>query len=166
MAQRFILNEVSYFGAGARKELPEVVKRMNLKKALVCSDKGLIKVGTTKMVTDVLDEAGFPYEIYSEIKPNQQSDALWGKAGAHNNGFAPQSGETYGVVTGSGNVTLYTAANTGSAAAASLPAGTFLSVPKDALPAGGNMVSVQAKVNGTWVSGFIQPEHLAAWYGV
>ena len=70
MAQRFILNEVSYFGAGARKELPEVLNRMNLKKALVCSDKGLIKVGTTKMVTDVLDEVGFPYEIYSEIKPN------------------------------------------------------------------------------------------------
>lgn len=70
MAKRFILNEVSYFGAGARKELPEVLNRMNLKKALVCSDKGLIKVGTTKMVTDVLDEMGFPYEIYSEIKPN------------------------------------------------------------------------------------------------
>lgn len=70
MAQRFILNEVSYFGAGARKELPEVLNRMGLKKALVCSDKGLIKVGTTKMVTDVLDETSFPYEIYSEIKPN------------------------------------------------------------------------------------------------
>lgn len=70
MANRFILNEVSYFGAGARHELPEVIGRMNLKKALVCSDKGLIKVGTTKMVTDVLDAAGFPYEIYSEIKPN------------------------------------------------------------------------------------------------
>ena len=70
MAQRFILNEVSYFGAGARKELPEVLNRMGLKKALVTSDKGLIKVGTTKMVTDVLDEASFPYEIYSEIKPN------------------------------------------------------------------------------------------------
>ena len=70
MAQRFILNEVSYFGAGARKELPAVLERMGLHKALVCSDKGLIKVGTTKMVTDVLDEASFPYEIYSEIKPN------------------------------------------------------------------------------------------------
>ena len=70
MAQRFILNEVSYFGAGARKELPEVLNRMGLKKALVCSDKGLIKVGTTKMVTDVLDGISFPYEIYSEIKPN------------------------------------------------------------------------------------------------
>lgn len=70
MAQRFILNEVSYFGAGARKELPAVLERMGLHKALVCSDKGLIKVGTTKMVTDVLDEASFPYEIYNEIKPN------------------------------------------------------------------------------------------------
>ncbi len=70
MSQRFILNEVSYFGAGCRKELPEVLGRMGLKKALVCSDKGLIKVGTTKMVTDVLDSVKFPYEIYSEIKPN------------------------------------------------------------------------------------------------
>lgn len=70
MAQRFILNEVSYFGAGCREVLPEVVNRMGLKKALVCSDKGLIKVGTTAKVTEVLDKAGFPYEIYSEIKPN------------------------------------------------------------------------------------------------
>lgn len=70
MAQRFILNEVSYFGAGARKELPEVLGRMGLTKALVCTDKGLIKVGTAQKVTEVLDEANFPYEIYSEIKPN------------------------------------------------------------------------------------------------
>ena len=70
MAQRFILNEVSYFGAGARKELPEVLNRMGLTKALVCSDKGLIKVGTTAKVTEVLDGINFPYEIYSEIKPN------------------------------------------------------------------------------------------------
>lgn len=70
MAQRFILNEVSYFGAGARKELPEVLNRMGLTKALVCTDKGLIKVGTAQKVTAVLDEAKFPYEIYSEIKPN------------------------------------------------------------------------------------------------
>lgn len=70
MAQRFILNEVSYFGAGARKELPEVLNRMGLTKALVCTDKGLLKVGTAQKVTEVLDEAGFPYEIYSEIKPN------------------------------------------------------------------------------------------------
>ena len=47
-----------------------MLDRMGLHKALVCSDKGLVKVGTTKLVTDVLDDAGFPYEIYSEIKPN------------------------------------------------------------------------------------------------
>lgn len=70
MAQRFILNEVSYFGAGARKELPQVMQRLNLHKALVATDKGLIQVGTAKMVTDLLDQAGIPYEIFSDIKPN------------------------------------------------------------------------------------------------
>ena len=88
MAQRFILNEVSYFGAGSRNELPEVINRMGFKKALVCSDKGLIKVGTTKMVTDVLDGINFPYEIYSEIRPNptvtnvQEGVAAFKKSGA------------------------------------------------------------------------------------
>ncbi|MGM9620312.1 MAG: lactaldehyde reductase [Bacteroidaceae bacterium] len=70
MVNRFILNEVSYFGPGARKELPEVVNRLGLKKALVVTDKGLVKFGVAKMVTDVLDEAGIPYEVYSEVKPN------------------------------------------------------------------------------------------------
>ncbi|WP_288146491.1 lactaldehyde reductase [Xylanibacter caecicola] len=70
MSQRFILNEVSYFGAGCRKELADVLKRMNMNKALVVTDKGLIKVGTVKLVTDTMDEAGFPYEIFSEVKPN------------------------------------------------------------------------------------------------
>lgn len=70
MVNRFILNEVSYFGPGARKELPEVANRLGLKKALVVTDKGLVKFGVAKMMTDVLDEAGIPYEIYSEVKPN------------------------------------------------------------------------------------------------
>ena len=70
MVNRFILNEVSYFGAGARKELPEVLNRMGIKKALVCTDKGLLKVGTAQKVTEVLDQCGFPYEIFSEVKPN------------------------------------------------------------------------------------------------
>ena len=70
MVNRFILNEVSYFGAGARKELPEVLNRMGVKKALVCTDKGLLKVGTAQKVTEVLDQCGFPYEIFSEVKPN------------------------------------------------------------------------------------------------
>lgn len=70
MVNRFILNEVSYFGPGARKELPGVAQRLGFKKALVVTDKGLVKFGVAKMVTDVLDEAGIPYDIYSEVKPN------------------------------------------------------------------------------------------------
>ena len=70
MVNRFILNEVSYFGPGARKELPGVVARLGFKKALVVTDKGLVKFGVAKMVTDVLEEAGIAYEMYSEVKPN------------------------------------------------------------------------------------------------
>ena len=70
MVQRFILNETSYFGPGARKVLPEVIDRLGKKKALVVTDKGLIQFGVAKMVTDVLDEAGVAYEIFSEVKPN------------------------------------------------------------------------------------------------
>lgn len=70
MVHRFILNEVSYFGPGARKELPEIVNRLGKTKALVVTDAGLIKFGVAKMVTDVLDEAGIPYEIFSDVKPN------------------------------------------------------------------------------------------------
>ena len=70
MVNRFIPNEVSYFGPGARKELPGVVARLGYKKALVVTDKGLMKFGVAKMVLDVLDEAAIPYEIYDEVKPN------------------------------------------------------------------------------------------------
>lgn len=70
MVNRFILNEVSYFGPGARKELPGVIARLGFKKAMIVTDKGLIQFGVAKMVSDVLDEAGIPYEIYSEVKPN------------------------------------------------------------------------------------------------
>ena len=70
MVNRFILNEVSYFGPGARKELPGVVKRLGYKKALVVTDKGLMKFGVAKMVLDVMDEAGIAYEIFDDVKPN------------------------------------------------------------------------------------------------
>ena len=70
MVNRFILNEVSYFGPGARKELPGVVARLGFKKALVVTDKGLMKFGVAKQVTDVLDEAHIPYDIYDEVKAN------------------------------------------------------------------------------------------------
>ena len=70
MANRFVLNETSYHGAGAIKEIATEVKGRGFKKAFVCSDPDLIKFGVTKKVTDVLDNANIDYEIYSEIKPN------------------------------------------------------------------------------------------------
>ena len=70
MANRFVLNETSYHGAGAIKEIATEAAGRGFKKALVCSDPDLIKFGVTKKVTDVLDEAGLAYEIYSNIKPN------------------------------------------------------------------------------------------------
>ncbi len=70
MTHRFILNEVSYFGPGSRRELPEVIARLGKKKALVVTDKGLIQFGVAKQVTDILDEASLPYEIFAEVKPN------------------------------------------------------------------------------------------------
>ncbi|MBQ9140525.1 MAG: lactaldehyde reductase [Lachnospiraceae bacterium] len=70
MANRFVLNETSYHGAGAIKEIATEATGRGFQKALVCSDPDLIKFGVTKKVTDVLDEAGLAYEIYSNIKPN------------------------------------------------------------------------------------------------
>ena len=70
MVNRFILNEVSYFGPGARKELPGVVSRLGFKKALVVTDKGLMKFGVAKMVLDVMDEAGIAYTVFDDVKPN------------------------------------------------------------------------------------------------
>ena len=70
MANRIILNEQSFHGAGARKELPGVLKVRAFKKAFICSDKATFDVGVTKKVTDVLDEASFAYEVYTNIVPN------------------------------------------------------------------------------------------------
>lgn len=70
MVNRFVLNEVSYFGPGARKQLPAEMRRLGLKKAFVATDKDLIKFGVADKVLDVLREAGIPFEVFSEIKPN------------------------------------------------------------------------------------------------
>jgi len=67
---RIILNETSYHGAGAIREITGELQRRALNKAFVCSDPDLIKFGVTQKVLDVLEEANFPYEVYSEIKPN------------------------------------------------------------------------------------------------
>ncbi len=70
MANRIVLNETSYHGSGAIKEIVTEAKNRGFKKAFVCSDPDLIKFGVTAKVTDLLDEAGLAYVIYSEIKAN------------------------------------------------------------------------------------------------
>ena len=70
MANRFVLNETSYHGKGAISEIATEIKARGFKKVFVCSDPDLIRFGVTKKVTDILDAATIPYEIFSEIKPN------------------------------------------------------------------------------------------------
>jgi lactaldehyde reductase len=70
MANRFVLNETSYHGAGAIQAIAEEITGRGFQKAFVCSDPDLIQFGVTKKVTDVLDGAKIAYEIYSNIKPN------------------------------------------------------------------------------------------------
>ena len=70
MANRIVLNETSYHGSGAIKEIVTEVKGRGLKRAFLCSDPDLIKFGVTGKVTTILDEAGLEYEVYSNIKPN------------------------------------------------------------------------------------------------
>lgn len=70
MYNRFVLNETSYHGTGAVKAVAEEITARGFKKAFVASDPDLIKFGVSKKVTDVLDDAGIAYEMFSEIKPN------------------------------------------------------------------------------------------------
>ena len=70
MVNRFILNEVSYFGPGARKQLPAEMERMGARKALVVTDKDLLKFGVADKVLDVLRGAGIPFDVFSDLKPN------------------------------------------------------------------------------------------------
>lgn len=67
---RMVLNETSYFGAGCRKELATELKNRNMKKAFVVSDKDLVRFNVVKMVTDVLEDAGVEYTIFSDVKAN------------------------------------------------------------------------------------------------
>ncbi len=70
MANRIILNMVSHHGKGAIKEIPAIAKTKGFKHIFVCTDPDLLKFGVTAKVTDLLEEAGIPYTIYSGIKPN------------------------------------------------------------------------------------------------
>ena len=88
MANRFVLNETSYHGAGAVKEIVTEAKGRGFQKAFVCSDPDLVKFGVTKKVLDILEGEGLAYELYSEIKPNptvenvQTGVAAYKKSGA------------------------------------------------------------------------------------
>ena len=70
MVQRIMLNETSYHGSGAIAEIPNEIAARGFKKAFVASDPDLVKFGITAKVTDLLDAAQVPYEVYSDIKPN------------------------------------------------------------------------------------------------
>ena len=70
MANRIVLNTISYHGKGAIGEIANEIKARGYKHAFVCSDPDLLKFGVTAKVTDLLDGAKIPYTLYSDIKPN------------------------------------------------------------------------------------------------
>ena len=88
MANKIVLNETSYHGAGAIKEITVETKNRGFKKAFVCSDPDLVKFNVTSKVTDLLKAENMDFEVYSEIQPNptienvQGGVAAFKKAGA------------------------------------------------------------------------------------
>lgn len=98
MANKVVLNEVSYHGKGSILSVTEEAKRRGFKKAFICSDPDLIKFNVTKKVTDLLDKEGLPYEIYSEIKANPTIENVQGGVAAFKN-----SGADYIIAIGGGS---------------------------------------------------------------
>lgn len=88
MVNRIVLNETSYHGSGAIKEIVNEVKGRNLKKAFVCSDPDLIKFNVTIKVTNILEESNLDYEIYSNIKPNPTIENVQNGVNAYKNSNA------------------------------------------------------------------------------
>ena len=70
MTKKFVLNETSIFGRGARTELPAEIKARGYKQVLLVTDNGLVECGLINKVTEILKEAEINYTLYSEIKPN------------------------------------------------------------------------------------------------
>ena len=98
MANKVVMNEVSYHGKGAILSVTEEAKRRGFKKAFICSDPDLIKFNVTKKVTDLLDKEALPYEIYSEIKANPTIENVQGGVAAFKN-----SGADYIIAIGGGS---------------------------------------------------------------
>ncbi|AWW33706.1 lactaldehyde reductase [Mannheimia varigena] len=98
MANRLILNETSYHGKGAIQHIVHEVKSRSFNKALVVTDKDLIKFNVAQKVTSLLDAAGLPYEIFDEVKANPAVDVI--KAGVEK---FKASGADYLIAIGGGS---------------------------------------------------------------
>ena len=70
MSTKFMLNETSYFGKGAREELVGEIKKRKFSKVFLVSDKALVDAGVTAKVEEILSKSGIAYDLYDEIKPN------------------------------------------------------------------------------------------------
>lgn len=68
--EKFVLNETSYFGEGARKVLPEEIKKRGFKKVLVVTDESLYKAGVSTKITDLLEANKINYVLFHDVKPN------------------------------------------------------------------------------------------------
>ncbi|HAJ96531.1 MAG TPA: lactaldehyde reductase, partial [Ruminococcus sp.] len=98
MAQRIVLNGISYHGAGAVKEIVGEISGRGFKKAFLCSDPDLLKYGVTSKVTALLEKNDMPYEIYSEIKPNPTIENVQSGVAAYK-----ASGADYIIAVGGGS---------------------------------------------------------------
>ncbi len=67
---RIVLNETSYYGAGCRSVIADEVRKRGFSKALLVTDKDLIRFGVAEKIEEVLRNAGIPYEIFSDLKVN------------------------------------------------------------------------------------------------
>ena len=76
MVYRMIFNQTAYFGRGAIREIPVAAKARGFKKAFIVTDPVLLETGTVAKVTTVLDEAGLPYEIFDNVKPNPPVECI------------------------------------------------------------------------------------------
>ena len=110
MANRMILNETSYFGAGAISEIVNEAQKRAFKKILVVTDPDLIKFGVTDKVTKLLTEAGIPFEVFSNVKANptvacvKDGVEVFAKAGADSivavgGGSAMDTAKAIGIIT-------------------------------------------------------------------
>ena len=98
MAYRMILNETSYFGPGSIRCIVDEVKKRGFKKALVVTDKDLIRFDVATRVFAILDGAGLPYSVFDEVVPNPTIEVVQQGVEAFK-----QSGADYLIAIGGGS---------------------------------------------------------------